>query len=1150
MLKLKYLLTLMLVFACIPVYAVEPYQEFLTGLRAKGYHDYAIFYLEELESKPNLPKEIKDLIPYEKAMTYLNAASRGGRPQERNKQLDQALIELANFVKSSPRHPKAAEAETERGSILLNKARVEIWQINSPSEAANKAIHQKEARALISQARKIFQAAHDKHKAAYSKFPKFIPDTEKAQKEARQDAEINYIRAQLDLAMCTYEEAQTYDQKDAKRKTLSYEAAKQFDEIHQKYRTQVGGLYAKLWQGKCFEEQEELGKALGIYNSILDNEGKSSTMKQLQEQATHFRLICLNHEQRNDHQLVVQEANDWLSKNRNRRGTPVWLGINWELAKAQEQLGLQRTADEDEKKNQFRQALQTLRSVNQYGGQYQDVSLAAIRRLEIALRGKAGDPEDFDTAFGLGQNMVKEIKGYEDRIQAEKNPQKRKELQVNSQEHLQQTARMLNLALKLADSKTDLNSLNKARYLLAYVYYRQQRSYESAVLGEYIAKRHYKDDAQTAIDSAYLAMAAYMQAFNAESKDRREFEMGKISEMGKFITTHWPDDPKSQDVRMNLGQLYTQHRDPIKAAGWYTEVPKSNPRYGDAQMGAGQAYWSAYLSEAVKDEKAVSADQLKQWQTEAEKHLQIGIEENEKQIPEKGKPTEEWVAAQVSLAQILINKGDNEKALKILKTGTHPVVNSISLAKDQKRPSRGIKSKEFAGLVYQLLLRAYVALQKTDEAIAAMQSLEKVGGSDTTTVFVQLGMELQKQLELLKETDIKRFDAERMGFEAFLENLAKREQGQTFQSLFWIAETYSGLGETMSDMGDGGKSYFAKAANTYDAILKLPPDQLDEQKKQAVRLRVVSSRRRQQNFDGALAMAESLLKQQPKAIQAQFESAYIFQDWGKQDPEKYQIAISGTTKQDPPGLIWGWGQISNLLHRQLDINPDNEQYREKFVEARYNIAHCRYQYGLAQQSTQKREKEFETTRLELESIARLHPDMPEEWYTKYNTLYSNVLREMGLPVTKLERPAAQPETTSGAIATSNSEPVEPAVPVAQTKPNKNKKKAAASGGSSTMYIIIGLVIAGLGTAGFVFIMAKPRRRVRTQYGQRRTMPSGNTAKSPRQPSAKRAKQSKPGAQAVSGKSTKASAAKSKQAVGTSKKATAQKRTVRRKPAGS
>ena len=264
MINSRLLLTFLLVIISAPVYAVEPYQEFLAGLRDRGYHDYAIFYLQELEKKPNLSKEIKDLIPYEKAMTYLDAASRGSRPQERNKQLDQALIELANFVKASPNHPKVGEAETKRGSILLNKARVEIWKINSPSEAVNKATHQKEARSLIAQARKIFQVAHDKHKATYSKFPKFIPDTEREQKEARQQAEISYIRAQLDLAMCTYEKAQTYDQKAAKRKTLSYEAAKQFDQIHQKYRTQVGGLYAKLWQGKCFEEHQELGKALGI----------------------------------------------------------------------------------------------------------------------------------------------------------------------------------------------------------------------------------------------------------------------------------------------------------------------------------------------------------------------------------------------------------------------------------------------------------------------------------------------------------------------------------------------------------------------------------------------------------------------------------------------------------------------------------------------------------------------------------------------------------------------------------------------------------------------------------------------------------------------------------------------------------------------
>ena len=55
----------------------------------------------------------------------------------------------------------------------------------------------------------------------------------------------------------------------------------EFEKIHTAYRSMIGGLLARLWQGKCLEEigqREGIDAALGIYRELLLHDGRSSSM--------------------------------------------------------------------------------------------------------------------------------------------------------------------------------------------------------------------------------------------------------------------------------------------------------------------------------------------------------------------------------------------------------------------------------------------------------------------------------------------------------------------------------------------------------------------------------------------------------------------------------------------------------------------------------------------------------------------------------------------------------------------------------------------------------------------------------------------------------------------------------------------------------
>lgn len=1083
--------------------AAELHLEFVDGLRARNYHDYAILYLEKIESAADTPADVKAMVPFEKAITLIEGSRLLRNPDAQSEQLDQAEAFLAQFVKANPNHPRAGEAQTQRANIFLGKARVENWKAESPANEGNRGAFQERSLEYVSKAREIYQSAFDKNKAQFEKFPVFIDKQQNPEQfEQRAAAEIAFILSQLDLALTTYEKAQCYDPKSPEYKRTLTQAASEFEEINSKYRSMGAGLYARMWQGKCFEEQDEIGRALGIYNELLRHEGKSQTMQNLQNQVRRFRLICLNHESRNDSKLVVQEATEWLNANRRESRTLNGIGIRWELVRSLEQLGMKRDLSKSEREGYLRRALDSAREVNKYPGQYKDVSHFKIQSLLVALDRDGNDPQDFETAFGLGRNMIKEVKTYNDDITAAQRAQKPKaeitDLEEKRRLHIKETARILSLALQLADEQTELNQVNHARYLLSYSYYLMRESYRAAVLGEFVGRHFQKEDTSMALDAAYLALAAYQQAYNDAEEDQRDFEIRRMVDVCNLISATWPESDRANDARMTLGQLYSRLKDPVEAARWYTEVPETATQYPAAQLAAGQSYWTAYLEAApLPAEEKPPLAELDKWQAASQKHLITGMDKTQQKVPEGGDAPDDLVAGKVSLAQINVGNGKYQEAIDLLTKDPHPVLKAITVQPGQTVPKKGIKSRQFAALTYQLLLRSYVGTQQIDQALSTMELLEKnvspeADDSDAVTqIYVELGRELQKEIERLKGLgQAERLAEVRASFDQFLSELFKRRDKMTYGSLIWIAETYYGLGQGMGeDNQTAATEYFDKASGTYQDILTRAENgelEVDQDRIAAVRLRLVNCRRRQGNFDEALKLVRDILEKRPKALDAQMEAAYVFQDWGDSgQPESfvhYIDAINGysfesSDDKNAQKLIWGWGNIANRLQGQVALGRGGDAYEEKLMQSRYNVSWSRFKHALAQSATPKKMQGLEAAQSEVTAFAATGY-ITDEWWKRFDELYQDVQREMGVPITKLERPQnIEPTATTVAAAADANTPEETAE---ADKPADAVPTPAPA--SSTGVMIFGLLIALGGAGAMVFFMMKSgRKRPRPAY---------------------------------------------------------------------
>lgn len=1069
----------------------EPYEKFLAGLRERRLFDYALIYLDTLAADPHCPPEIKAVVPFEKAATLLVMA-RGEsitNPDVQTRQLDQALGFLDEFIKGNASHPRAAEANTERAKILLGKGRIEVWQSRSPANQEQRGRFQTAARDLITKARAIFQTAHDQHKTAWEAFPKFIDMNEdRAQYEARGQAETKYILAQLDLANCTYEEAQTYDKESAEWRAKLTSAATEYEEIHKRYRSQLGGLYARTWQGKCYEEQGDIVRALGIYKELLGHPGQSDSMIRLQDQVRHFELICLNHPSRKDHQLVVDKATEWLADAKGgRKFSQQSLGIRWEQALAWEALASARELTQDNRNRLLNQAISAVRTVKRYPGELQNLATFKERDLTVQLKGAgaADEPQDFDTAFSLASELVtKKTKELLDQLQAAKSSGKKEQIQQVEQElktHLEQTTGLLKIALRTADEKTPINDLNRARYFLAYVHMLSRNNYEAAILAQYVAQYYGKDNPVQAQDAAYMAMAAFVQAFNDAEKAGRRTELdvavAQMTGMADYLVKQWPTSDRAMDARLQMAAVSGQLKKHDESAKWYVQIPDSSPRYTDSQTRAGQAYWAAYIDAvSLPVGQQPAKDVLDGWMKSAQQHLQTGIDRLEKETPATTPAPDNLTAAKVSLVQIMIASGRYQDGVNLLTKDPHSVIGAIQVEDETKRPTaeNAVKGVRFASLTWQLLLRCHVGTNNLAEARKAMQMLEKIGGGggeQLTEVFKQLGQELEKELKRLKDAgQTEQFESVRKSFETFLDDISKR-QDQTVNSLTWIGETWFGLANSSS--GDATK-YFDAAAAAYQNILdraKQDPKFIEAARLNGVRLRQVACRRAQGRFDDAINLVVEFLAQNPDFLDGQVEAAMTFQAWGSSGQPDSVKHLNTAIRGDGARKLWGWLGIGQRLQRLLESGrPDAKaKYESPLYEAWYNIPRCTLEMAKAE-SGAKRKSFLDKAKGELYSFVSITVPFRDDWWPKFDALYQEIQKEQGVIVpVALERPK-------------EAVPVEAApVKVASTgTPKKTSaKKAAAPAaakadeGSGTMSLILfGVVaLAGIGGGGFMVMRA-------------------------------------------------------------------------------
>lgn len=1049
--------------------AEEPTVEFLEKLRERGYYDVALDYLDSVQNIPAIQKTLK----YEKG-TILIEASRATRDAAiRAKQLDEAQTNLSEFIKSvPPTDPLASSAQKQIGNLLVERARIIVERAKKKNDKAEFA----KALELYKEAAKSFDTTQAAIAARLKQIPPKVDDKDVKLKELQEQLRIDYLQTQLLGAAIKEEMADTLPKDSKEYKDTLLAAAKEYGEIYDKYRTRLAGLYARMYQGRCHQKVGADKESLSYLTELLEEPDSADEVRNLKTKSLVLAVKSWA-EPKDPKEKKLAEAiakgTAWLEKVRpNETREPDWLELRLNLARAMKAYGDEKKATDVKLSNSnYAEARKLALFVSKLPG---DTQKEAKDLLPTIPGGSAGpsigaiQPKNFTEAFEGGkealdamrvsQQIIATVPG---RLKVEKDAKVLDELKKQLEDaqkgvgaNQEEALRLFNASLALATAETEIAQINLVQYYLCYLSYLKGDYFNSALIGQFVAERY--PESPGARQCAKIAMAAYVKLFADLQKDEKakgtadaeilklaQFESDSVVAICEYITKRWPDQPEAEEALNTLIPFMISTGQLAKAEAYLQKIPVESTTRGSAELKTGQAMWAEYLNgmqktrEWEKDGLPMGVDlpARKKELTELKGRSQKTLEDGVARMKKDGTPNPTFASAMLSLAQIYVDTNQPAKAIAELedaKVGPLTLVskNDASVA----RPGMAEETLKVA-------LRAYIgSLQSADKGEAdallkkakvLMDDLKKRVGTDAAgqdklvRIYIGIARDLEAQIKLAETPAAK--TALSKGFETFLEQVGA-ETGD-FNVLNWVAETFYGMGEAFNEGVRGpvpaeARKYYEKANTQFNAILAKGAKQkdfYDPKMEILLRMRTANCKRKLGDCSGAIKDFEEILKTSPMMVNVQVEAARTFQECGLNsgDPKLYFRAIMGGENKvagKTEGIIWGWGAIARKT-------ANNATFKDTFMEARYNLAVCRYRIGKLEKNAAKQKEYFEGTEKDIRNVSIVDREYGgENWRPKFEALARDVQRDLkkkqdGLKAYQIEiKPVSAPKAPLPAAA--------------------------------------------------------------------------------------------------------------------------------------
>lgn len=994
--------------------AKEKAQEFLDALRRNGMFDVAEEYLETMSTNPSIPEETKQTVPFELGKTIIDKCESIPDVDTRLKELNKARTRFEEFLTKSPMHPLAQEAQTQMGLVSVSRGKALLEMSRKPSNASRKDSMVAEARTEFQKSQGIFDSIEKKLDAEYIKLKEELTDKlTDADKERRRTSLDNLVVARLQAATATYEHAKAYDKGSDQQKNLTKQAMDKYHILYERYRKKAVGLFAGMFEGRCLQDLGDLKRALGIYESLLLQPDDPPIFREIKGKTLALALECWTNEEQKLYDKAADEGGKWLDAveksksgdDRTQYGSSIRYFTALALDKQIEALQAN-NANPNEVKKKVNALVSHATFLTRFKNEHRNAAKAYVGKYRKTQQ--EGEPTTFADArdaakaaidaMSVALNFVKVANQTKNQEMIAQVPEKENEIR----EARVSALKYCRLALDLRDEEASLDEVNVIRYQYAFLLFDSGKYADASVMGEFLARRYPKTGA-VAKQSALIALQSHLAMYNHNKTTDKKFEIEHLVGIADYIAQTWPTDAEADTAWMLLADIAIREKDLSRAVEYLDKIPAESPRRSEADLKAGQALWGHYVSSSrLPEEDRPAKDILDGLVKRAQEILEKGIDRMRAGITEAVQVPYNLAAAEMTLAQIYVGANAPDKAVAVLEK---PDTGVLALVR-AKNPTVAVGN--FPEETYKAALQSYVGVQQLDKAEAVMAELEKLvadkpdASAQLTKIYIKLGQDLEDRVKRLQEQkQLEELDKVLKGFETFLTRIKDRPDGNTFNSLNWVAETFLRLGSGLDTgdkekLPDQAKNYYEKAVATYETMLArgkseetfLPSPQYAT----GLEIRIARCRRSLGDYKAALDMLAEILKVNNKVLEAQLEAAYVYQGWAAAEKKLsyYNNAIEGgrkdkTTKMP---LFWGWGKLGQMVQR-------DPKYDSLFHETRYNLADCHFRMALLQQSPDK-EKSLQSAERDIVVTYKLAPKMGgEESFAKYNRLLKTIQAAQG-----------------------------------------------------------------------------------------------------------------------------------------------------------
>lgn len=993
-----FLLPLLLAFAPLPLtLAGEPAEAFLNQLRAAGYFDLAIKYLDRLDTYPGVDEDLKSAVLLEKAQTYIDAGVSARQADQQDTFFRQAEQQLTEFLQAGD-HPRQNQARLQLGRLQMVRA---AQLHGDASDDAKKA----GARESYLAAAKTFDTIVETLRTALKEMQGAKVDAEKNPEKAAQRDQFRgqFLEAIKNAGEARLLAAQTFDNPGTEAKEILEKSLETFTELSDKYESYVPGAVAFAYQG---EVQIELGmkeKAIDSFIRMLE-QPEVDALREAKFRASAGMIRVHMSASPPNYQAGI-DAGEPISKDirPNENTLPIVQSFRIELAKA----NLAKAADD---KNQEAAAIRRARSAGRQllvdaskvpGSQAAEAG-ELLKGMGIEVESQStetisvDDPTDFQDALLKSRQLLttnSDLKNSLNLLKKQAGSEGAAGDQIASvQAKMAQTQsdaiRILRIGMGIANRDTDPANLNQARQILAYLLYQDKQYRGAAVVGQFLART--AAGTEIGLQGGLLALNSLQLLLSEDSGNAGL--AAQLQTLGTYLNATWPDDPKAAAAQGIMLRLALKGGDYEEANALIDKMP-NGPEKTSSQRLMGRILWS----DSFKHRKADKEAEAKQAVEAAERSLLAGLEGSDGTTL-----TAELLKSALALADIYLELDQVNQAADILE---HPKFGPIPLIEKQDVVDQSFKTD-----LYSTELRVVVQLMTVpgsdptallDRASAVMEKLQaSVEGPDAqkrlSATYLRMAKAIRDQLDRAEAGGrTKLVDA----FRLFLERVAATTtQPATLQ---WAAMTLIELGE--SSMPPNA----VKASGQSGQLLNTAVQILEKLKTEAkepsltIDFQLGRANRILGNYKTSIDTLHGLLTQKPMMLDAQVEAAMAYEQWAAVVPPKYagnayKAALNGARPNaEGENVIWGWGKIGQLT-------MGKPVHKTTFFDARYHVALSRFLWGKAT----KDERVIRKAVTDITRLHALHPDLGgDELYRKFDQLLQTIQTELkeqpvGLPKPK------------------------------------------------------------------------------------------------------------------------------------------------------